>query len=69
MEITVPVEDITKVLTLRNYVGKGSFGDVPIELASSIPEASPIVKVGDRMFRVSIHDIARAIIDQVVNVP
>lgn len=65
MEITVPVKDITEKLTLRTHIGEGSYGDVPVELASSIPGASPIVKVGEQMFLVSIHDIAKAIIELV----
>lgn len=67
MEITVPVKDITKKFTLRTHVGDGSYGDVPIELAASIPESSPIVKVGDKIFLVSMHDIAKAVASLVVD--
>ena len=66
MQITLEVKDITDKLTLRNHVGTGSFGDVPVKLASSIPDASPVITVGDKMYLVSIYDIAKAIIEQVV---
>jgi hypothetical protein len=66
MQITVPVEDITEVFTLRNHVGEGSFGDTPVKLASSIPSASPIIEVDGKLYLVSIHDIAKAVLKQVV---
>lgn len=66
MDITVPVEDITGKMTLRNHIGEGSFGETPVKLASSIPHASPIVEVDGKLYLVSIHDIAKAVLEQVV---
>lgn len=65
-EITVKVEDFSGKLTLRQYIGEGDYGGVPIELAVTLPNHSPFVKVGDQCFVVNIHDIAKAIAKHVI---
>lgn len=63
--ITVPVEDITGTLTLRQYVGEGSYDGIPVELDVALPTYSPCVKVSGRRYVVNIRDIVKAIAEHV----
>ena len=63
--ITVDVEDITRTLILREYVGEGSYGDYKLELAAAYPTMSPIVEIDDSIFIVNMHDIAKAVAEHV----
>lgn len=66
-EITVPVTDISHKLTLRQHIGEGAWGDIPIKLSGALPSLSPVVEIGIKgKYLVSIHDIAKAICQEVL---
>lgn len=66
MQITVDVTDVTGRYIFRQHVGEGSYGDVNIDLSTTIPDMSPVIKIDDRTFVVNIHDIVRAVAEAVL---
>ncbi len=66
MEITIPVEDKTGTLILRQHVGEGSYGEDELELSAAIPTMSPVIKFREHTYVVSIHDIAKAVAEAIL---
>jgi hypothetical protein len=67
MQITIDVEEFVDKLPymIRQQVGEGFYGDIPIELMIAEP-AGIFVKAGGRSFLVDMNDICRAIVDQII---
>lgn len=60
-EITIPVEDVTGNLTLRQFIGKGSFGKDSLQFDLAIPTHSPMIRFRGREYLVDIREIIKAI--------
>ena len=62
LNITVGVKEITKDLTLREYVGDGEFDGHKFKISSAIPTFNPIVEIEGRLFRVAMQEIIRNVV-------
>lgn len=63
-EITVPVEDVTGKLTLRQFVGKGLFGEDSVQFDLAIPSHSPMIRFRGREYLVDVREIIKAVCAQ-----
>lgn len=63
-EITVPVEDVTGNLTLRQFIGKGLFDEDSLQFDLAIPTHSPMIRFRGREYLVDVREIIKAICAQ-----
>ena len=62
MNITVPVEDVSDCLFLRQAIATAEYEGQEICFDIVIPDGSPYIRVGKRAYMIPMQDLVEAII-------